>query len=144
MANDERTITWNKQAEKAFNTFPGEVKASFRQALEDARRGNHPDIADPYGKPLGSGYYKLKDDDEEGNTYRGVYYAKHQEAIYVMHAFQKKSKSGKADPPEEVVTAQARVKWVELEHQLWKLDHAEQAKKSQGGPQARQPKKGGK
>ena len=133
MSEEERTIVWNKQARKAFDLFPEVVRDSFSQALEEARMGQHPDIADPYGQPLGSGYYKLKDDDEQGNTYRVVYYTKHKEAVYVMHAFQKKSKSGKADPPEEVVTTQARVKWVDLEHELWKLKQPEEAKKKKGG-----------
>jgi phage-related protein len=146
MSEDGRTIVWNKQARKAFVLFPEEVRDSFSMALEEARLEQYPEIADPYGQPLGSGYYKLKDDDEQSNTYRVVYYTKHKEAIYIMHGFPKKSKSGKADPPEEVVTAQARVKWVELEHELWKLSQAEKAKKAGGGGSQGQPskKKGGK
>lgn len=124
----ERKIVWNKRAERDFNDFPDDVKACFRQALEEARQGEHPAIADPYGPPLGSGIYKLKDTDERGNAYRGVYCVRFKEAIYVMHAFNKKSKSGKADPPEEVKTAKSRLKWAELEHSLWELELAEKAK----------------
>lgn len=122
---DERRIVWNKQAEKRFATFPDDVKASFRQALEDARGGGHPVIAAPYGQPLGAGTYKLKDDDTRGNTYRAIYYTRYREAVYVLHAFQKKSKSGRADPPEDVRTAQARMKWVELARALWELEQEE-------------------
>lgn len=145
VGENDRRIIWNRQARKAYDSFPEEVRDGFAKALEEARLGQHPAIADPYGRPLGAGYYKLKDDGARSNTYRAVYYTKHQEAIYVLHAFQKKSKSGKADPPEEVVTARARAKWVELEHELWKLDQAERAKNEGGGPQEPPPKpKGGK
>jgi phage-related protein len=141
MSRGDRKVVWNKQAEKAFKNFPDEVKDSFRQALEHARRGQHPEIADPYGPPLGAGYFKLKDDDTRGNTYRSVYYAKYEEAIYVLHAFQKKSKSGKSDPAEEVATARARVKWVELQHELWRLEKSEKIEQT-GKHQA--ARKGGK
>jgi phage-related protein len=119
---------WNKAAEKDFETFPGEVKTSFRKALEEAREGKHPVIAAPYGQPLGRGHFKLKDDDEQGNIYRGVYCVRYKEAVYVMHAFKKKSKSGRADPREEINTAMARAKWAELQHELWKLEQVEKAK----------------
>ena len=122
MSGDERRIVWNKAAEKDFRSFPDEVRSSFRKALEEARQGKHPSIAAPYGQPLGKGYFKLKDD-EQGSTYRGIYCVRYKEAIYVLHAFQKKSKSGKADPSEEVNTAKVRAKWAEMEHGLWELDH---------------------
>jgi phage-related protein len=133
---DERRIVWNRAAEKDFAAFPDDVKVSFRMALEEARQGQHPTIADPYGQPLGAGYYKLKDDDTRKNTYRGVYCVRYKEAVYVLHVFQKKSKSGKADPPEETNTAKGRAKWAELQHALWELDQTEKAK-------SQQPKKKG-
>lgn len=81
---------------------------------------------------------KLKDD-EQGSTYRGVYCVLYKEAVYVLHAFQKKSKSGRADPPEEIKSAKARAKWAEMMHRLWELDQAEKAK----GQKASSPKKKG-
>jgi len=36
------------------------------------------------------------------NTYRAVYTAQFGEAVYVLHAFQKKSKRGMATPPREI------------------------------------------
>ena len=38
----------------------------------------------------------------EGDTYRAVYTGKFTDAIYVLHAFQKKSKSGIATPKTEI------------------------------------------
>lgn len=41
-------------------------------------------------------------DDEDGNTYRTVYTVRFADAIYVLHAFQKKSKRGIATPKHEI------------------------------------------
>ena len=41
-------------------------------------------------------------EDYDGNTYRAVYTVKFAEAIYVLHAFQKKSKSGIATPKHDL------------------------------------------
>jgi len=40
--------------------------------------------------------------DDRGGTYRAVYVAWFQEAVYVLHAFQKKAKSGIATPQREL------------------------------------------
>ncbi len=40
--------------------------------------------------------------DYSGNTWRGVYTVRYSEAIYVLHAFQKKSKSGIATPKRDL------------------------------------------
>jgi phage-related protein len=41
-------------------------------------------------------------EDYDGDTYRAVYTVKFAEAIYVLHAFQKKSKSGIATPKHDL------------------------------------------
>lgn len=40
--------------------------------------------------------------DHHGNTWRAVYTVRHSEAIYVLHAFQKKSKRGIATPKKDM------------------------------------------
>ena len=40
-------------------------------------------------------------EDFDGNTYRAVYTVRFEEAVYVLHAFQKKSKSGISTPKRE-------------------------------------------
>ncbi|HXN11848.1 MAG TPA: type II toxin-antitoxin system RelE/ParE family toxin [Candidatus Acidoferrales bacterium] len=41
-------------------------------------------------------------EDYDGDTYRALYTVKFAEAIYVLHAFQKKSKSGIATPKHDL------------------------------------------
>jgi len=46
----------------------------------------------------------------EGNAYRTVYTVRYQEAVYVLHAFQKKSKKGAATPKAEIDLVERRLK----------------------------------
>src|SRR5713226_8507312 len=60
---------------------------------------------DPAAKPLkgfGGGSVLEIVADQEGGTWRAVYTVRHREAIYVLHAFQKKSKRGIATPKKDL------------------------------------------
>ncbi len=46
----------------------------------------------------------------QGNAYRAVYTVRYADAVYVLHAFQKKSKSGIATPKTEMALIQKRLK----------------------------------
>ena len=48
-------------------------------------------------------------EDYDGNTYRAVYTVKFSDAIYVLHAFQKKSKSGIATPKHDLRLIEERL-----------------------------------
>ena len=52
----------------------------------------------------------------EGDTYRAVYTVKFTDAIYVLHAFQKKSKSGIATPKTEIDLIRQRLADAERLH----------------------------
>jgi phage-related protein len=55
-------------------------------------------------------------DDYDGNTYRAVYTVKYEEAVYVLHAFQKKSKSGYATPKLVLDLIRGRLRAAETRH----------------------------
>ena len=57
-------------------------------------------------------------EDFDGNTYRAVYTVKFAEAIYVLHAFQKKSKSGIATPKHDLDLMKRRFKRAKELHAL--------------------------
>jgi phage-related protein len=57
-------------------------------------------------------------EDYDGETYRAVYTVKFAEAIYVLHAFQKKSKSGIATPRREIDLIDERLKRAKELHAL--------------------------
>ena len=58
-------------------------------------------------------------EDDDGNTYRAVYTVKFAGAVYVLHAFQKKSKRGVKTPPEEIAKVKARLKEAAKHHAEW-------------------------
>jgi phage-related protein len=86
-----------------------------RQALYAAQRGE----TDPAAKPLrgfGGAHVVEIVDRHDTNTYRAVYTAQFDDAIYVLHAFQKKSKSGIATPKREIDLIRRRLAEAERLH----------------------------
>jgi phage-related protein len=59
-------------------------------------------------------------EDEAGSTYRAVYTVKFAGAVYVLHAFQKKSKRGIQTPPQENEKVRSRLKEAEKHYAQWK------------------------
>jgi phage-related protein len=55
-------------------------------------------------------------DDHDGDTYRAVYTVRLADAIYVLHAFQKKSKQGIATPKQELDLISRRLRAAEEHH----------------------------
>jgi phage-related protein len=54
--------------------------------------------------------------DEEGNAYRAVYTVRFHDAVYVLHAFQKKSTRGIATPKKELELIQQRLALAEQDY----------------------------
>jgi phage-related protein len=55
-------------------------------------------------------------DDEDGDTYRAVYTVRFASVIYVLHAFQKKSRKGIETPKHEIEVVKARLKVAEAHY----------------------------
>ena len=87
-----KPIRWVGSSKDDVSSFPQEVKARMGGALWDAQMGRKA----PFAKPLkgfgGAGVLEVVDD-FDGDTYRAVYTVIFDEAVYVLHAFQKKSSS---------------------------------------------------
>jgi len=72
--------------------FPEQVMDDVGFALGVVQYGGHPSSAKPW-KGLGPGVLEIVENDGSG-TYRAVYTVRFRKAVYVLHAFQKKSPSG--------------------------------------------------
>jgi phage-related protein len=59
-------------------------------------------------------------EDHDGNTYRAVYTVRFAEVVYVLHAFQKKSKRGSKTPQRELDLIKARLRRAEEDYQQWR------------------------
>ena len=101
------------------------VRQTVGQALFDAQTGSkHPD-AKPLKRFHGAGVLEVIEDDG-GSTYRAVYTVKLAGAVYVLHAFQKKSKSGGKTPPEETEKVKSRLKEAAKHYAEWTEKQREQ------------------
>jgi phage-related protein len=95
--------------------FPGEVVDNIGYALGVVQYGGHPPSAKPW-KGLGAGVLEVVEDDGSG-TYRAVYTVRFREAIYVLHAFQKKSPSGIRTARTDVALVAKRLKDAIQDHE---------------------------
>jgi phage-related protein len=88
------------------------VRKFFGHALNFAQNGEQHDAAKVMRGFGGAGVLEVVEDDADG-TYRTVYTVKFKEAVFVLHCFQKKSKSGIATPRKDMEIIHARLKVAE-------------------------------
>jgi phage-related protein len=111
-----KPVVWVGSSRRDLKTFPEDVQANIGYALFAAQCGEEYssvkalkgfgarsvlEIVAPYG----------------GDTYRAVYTVQFKDVIYVLHAFQKKSKTGIATPKHEVDLIRRRLADAERHHQ---------------------------
>ncbi len=110
MSEKRKLLYWEGSSKKDFKKFPVPVQKDMGVALFVVQLGGTPDSAKSW-KGLGSGVYELVED-HRGDTFRAVYTVRIHDAVHVLHAFQKKSKSGIATPPPDVALIEKRLKIV--------------------------------
>lgn len=103
-----RPLRWIRSSQKDYRKFPPKVQDNFGFELFLAQTGQHPPSAKLL-KGLGSGVVELVDD-FDGNTYRAVYTVRFASAVYVLHAFKKKSKQGIKTPQGDIELIKQRLK----------------------------------
>lgn len=114
VAADGRPFDWLGSSKKDFRTFPEAVISDMGYALGLAQLGGKHPLAKPW-KGEGPGVSELVED-HGGDTYRAVYAVRFKEVIYVLHAFQKKSKSGIKTPQMDVDMIRRRLKAAQEDH----------------------------
>jgi phage-related protein len=120
-ASGEKPLHWVGSSKRDFLEFPKPVQEEMGNALGIAQFGGTAPSAKPW-KGLGSGVLELVESHDR-NAYRAVYTVRLAEAIYVLHAFQKKSPSG-------IRTAARDVELVANRLRAAQRDHEEQHAKS--------------
>lgn len=116
MTEMRKPLVWEGSSKKDFKQFPIPVQKDMGVALFVVQLGRTPDSSKPW-KGLGSGVYELVED-HRGDTFRAVYTVRVGDAIHVLHAFQKKSKSGISTPQPDVNLIEKRLKAVLARHGL--------------------------
>ena len=104
-----RPVVWVASSKADLKKFPKLAQSHIGFALMIAQRGEkHPD-AKPMRGFGGASVLEIVED-YAGDTYRAVYTVRFAAAIYVLHAFQKKSKSGIATTKHDIDLIQQRLK----------------------------------
>jgi len=107
-----KPLIWIGGSKKDLMALPTEVRKFFGHALDFAQRGNQHGAAKVLKGFGGAGVLEVVEDHISG-TYRAVYTVKFEDAVFVLHCFQKKSKSGISTPKEDMDIIRARLKVAE-------------------------------
>ena len=114
-----KPVRWIASSKVDLSAFPEEVKRRVGRALWDAQIG----LKAPFAKPLkgfgGAGVLEVVDD-FDGDTYRAVYTVQFAGVIYVLHAFQKKSRKGIATPKSEIELTRRRLARAKEDYEQWR------------------------
>ena len=112
MTGKEKPLEWIASAKKDLLALPVKVRKFFGHALDFAQRGDQHDAAKPLKGFDGAGVIEVVENDA-GGTYRAVYTVKFEDAVFVLHCFQKKSTRGIATPKTDMNIIRARLKVAE-------------------------------
>lgn len=112
----KKPLLWISSAKKDLISFPEDVQDTFGFALRDAQFGGKHADAKPLSGFGGAGVLEVVED-YQTDTYRCVYTVKFDDAVYVLHAFQKKSKSGKATPKQDIDLVKSRLKLAQEDYE---------------------------
>ncbi|MHC5854589.1 type II toxin-antitoxin system RelE/ParE family toxin [Nostoc sp.] len=120
----QKPFKWIGSALDDLKEFPEDVQDVMGYALDVAQHGGkHPD-AKPLRGFKGGGVLEVVDD-FDGDTYRAVYTVKFAGFVYLLHAFQKKSKHGISTSQQDIDLIKKRLKAAQE-------DYLEQAAEEKG------------
>jgi phage-related protein len=113
-----KPVIWIGNTRAIVSNFPNDVKDSIGFALYIAQQGGKHAAAKVL-RGFGAAHMLEIIADHMGDTYRAVYTVRMAHRIYVLHAFQKKSKSAIKTPKSEIDLIRSRMRRAEQEHASW-------------------------
>jgi phage-related protein len=113
-----KPVRWVGSSKEDLSGFPEEVRRRVGGALWEAQVGRKARYAKPL-KGFGDASVLEVVDDFDGDTFRAVYTVRFAKAIYVLHAFQKKSKRGVTTPKTELDLIDQRLKRAREDYEQW-------------------------
>ncbi len=117
-ASEPKPVRWIGSSRDDLRAFPEDVRLRVGGALWEAQLGRKAGWAKPLKGFGGAGVLEVVDD-FDGDTFRAVYTVRFAGVIYVLHAFQKKSKSGIATPRHEIALIEQRLKRAKEDYDQW-------------------------
>lgn len=116
-----KPLVWVGSSLKDLREFPDEVKDEIGFALYEAQCRLKPTAAKPLKGFGGAGVLEIVSD-YQSDTYRAVYTVRLEERVYVLHAFQKKSKKGIATQKSDLELIRRRLRQAEELHKEWRRE----------------------
>src|SRR3990167_4624778 len=114
-----KPVLWIASSLRDMKCMPEGVQKEFGHSLRDIQKGRDPGNIKPL-KHLGeSGILEIVVYEKEG-TFRTIYTVQFEDAIAVLHVFQKKSKSGIATPKQDIDLVLKRLKQARIDYQTYK------------------------
>jgi phage-related protein len=113
-----KPVRWIGSSKDDLSAVPDDVRRRVGGALWEAQIGRKA----PYAKALrgfgDAGVLEIVDD-FDGDTFRAVYTVRFAKAVYVLHAFQKKSRRGIATPKVELDLIGRRLQRAREDYAEW-------------------------
>lgn len=110
-----KSLEWVGRSLEELMELPAEVRRVVGYALRFAQAGVKADNVKPLKGFGGAGVLEVVES-FDGNAYRAVYTVKLEGVVYVLHCFQKKSKSGIATPKQTMDLIEKRLRMAEEAH----------------------------
>ncbi len=107
-----KPVIWVGSSRKDLRDFPKPVQDRIGYALYVAQRGGKHQDTKPLTGFGGAGIVEILED-YRGDTFRAVYTLRYAGAVYVLHAFQKKSKTGRETPRRDMELIRQRLREAE-------------------------------
>jgi phage-related protein len=111
----EKPLYWIGSSHRELLEFPSPVRRAMGFALSAAQYGGKHGSAKPW-KGEGPGVLEVARD-FDGDTYRAVYTVRFARAVYVLHAFQKKSPRGISTRKSDVELIRSRLRAAQLHYE---------------------------
>ena len=114
-----KPVRWIGSAKGDLSAFPADVKWRVGSAIWRAQIGSKADYAKPLRGFGGTSVLEVVDD-YDGDTYRAAYTIQFPEVVYVLHAFQKKSRRGIETPKADLDLIHDRLVRAKKDYQEWR------------------------
>jgi phage-related protein len=115
VSDEPKPVRWVGTTLRDLRSLPRPVRIDIGHALFTAQEGK----TDPAAKPLkgfgGSSVLEIVAS-HHGNAWRAVYTVRFEDAVYVLHVFQKKSTKGVTTPVREIELIRRRLAEAERDH----------------------------
>ena len=124
-----KPVRWVGSSRDDLRSFPEAVRNRVGGALWEAQLGRKAAYAKPLKGFGGAGVLEVVDD-FDGDTYRAVYTVRFAGVIYVLHAFQKKSRRGITTPRQEIRLIEERLQRAREDYEQWQKEQPEKRPRS--------------